>query len=167
MVCECATEPSSVDPNSSLTCPLQTHIIGTSGIDNTPGARRTVKYTEEDGSSQPILLEEELVYYRHTKNKLEMYWKGVSGPITFPYKPHDANFESYVEGFTVTSIASGTATLITHFVNYTTKTPVPAYHFAASDQTQATAALAKKLGAQLFAGAFPFNGCPGMFSSLP
>ncbi|KAF8637706.1 hypothetical protein AX17_002628 [Amanita inopinata Kibby_2008] len=130
------------------------NVIRTSGPDNTVGAVRTVTYTEKDGSGETVVLDERLIHYVRTENKLEMYWTA-DEPVTFPYKPHGANFESYVEGFTVRSIGGGTATYMSFSVNYTTKTVGAAYHFATDVQREAMAALSKKLGAQLFLGTCP------------
>jgi hypothetical protein len=122
-----------------------------------------LKFTPDDGG-QPFTFNQVLVSYHKTETELSMTWGG--DPVTIPGKPSGANYEIWTEGFTLNSICSGTATEFIGFVDYTTNTPIAAWHFAFVDHTLLALKLSKQLNAQMFDGPFPFNGS-GVFSPLP
>ena len=93
--------------------------------------------------------------YSRSPTKFDIQFESVA-PITFPATPKPVTVGYYGEEFTVESICAGTATYITMIVKYCARDVLGAYSLYSYYRSATTAALAQKLGAEVFQGT-----CPG------
>jgi len=129
-------------------------IVATKGVDNTPGAIRTIQVTLP---GTVVKSDQTLVAHHHTKD--EVYFKWSIAPNTSIPDPNgDVTYITGQDTFILRSICDGKATEFNYYSEYTTTTPVGAYHVLVIDQTQILFKLCNAAGVRMFGGPFPFDG---------